>query len=125
MSILPKQRRSLEQTIQTLRRDLLQAEQRETQTRNFSHSANTANMSDDAYAKFLEGANDTGATTQESKSYKTKSVNTSVPKALESVEEYYTSDADEPFEPVSLAYEGRDISAGKAYSPLPFLRNCV
>jgi hypothetical protein len=119
-----KENLSLEQTIETLRQDLLHAEQREprtrgasaTQTRNFSHSANTANMSDDAYAKFLEGANDTGATAQETKSYKTKSVNTNVPKALESVEEYYTSDADEPFEPVSLEYEGRDVDAGKPYS---------
>jgi hypothetical protein len=120
-----KERPSLEHTIQTLRLDLLQAEQREIQTRgisapqtrNFSHGANRANMSDDAYSKFLEGANDTGATTQESKSYTTKSVNTKVPKALESVEEYYTSDADEPFEPVSLEYEGRDISAGTPHAP--------
>lgn len=124
-----KENFSLEQTIQTLRQDLLQAEQRETrtrgasaiQTRNFSHTAKTANMSDDAYAKFLEGANDTGATAQETKSYKTKSVNTNVPKALESVEEYYTSDADEPFEPVSLEYEGRDVDAGKPYSLLLML----
>jgi hypothetical protein len=73
-------------------------------------------MSDDAYSKFLEGANDTGATAQESKSYKTKSVNTNVPKALERLEEYYTSDADEPFEPVSLEFEGSDVSAGEATS---------
>jgi hypothetical protein len=113
------------QTIQILRQDLLRSGERQTtqkrdisplQTQSFSHTASIANMSDDAYSKFLEGANDTGATTQESKSYKTKSVNTNVPKALESVEEYYSSDADEPFEPVSLEFEGSDISAGKANS---------
>jgi hypothetical protein len=78
--------------------------------------------SDAAYASFLDKANqDTGATQQQSsgsakKSYGTKSVDTAVPKALEQVEEYYVSDADEPFEPVALAFSGKDISAS-TYSP--------
>jgi hypothetical protein len=75
-------------------------------------------MSSDAdYAAFLDKANqDTGAAEQQStsskKSYGTKSVDTAVPKALEQVEEYYVSDADEPFEPVALKYDGSSISAG-------------
>jgi hypothetical protein len=79
----------------------------------------TRTMSSDAdYASFLDKANqDTGAAQQQSsssakKSYGTKSVDTAVPKALEQVEEYYVSDADEPFEPVALAYNGSAITAG-------------
>jgi hypothetical protein len=76
-------------------------------------------MSDADYEAFLNKANqDTGggeATTQ-SQSYGTKSVNTEVPKALESVQEYYTSDADEPFEPVALNYDGDSVSARKFYA---------
>ena len=73
-------------------------------------------MSSDAeYAAFLDKANedvqpaaqqDVGKT-----GYGTKSVNTAVPKALESVEEYYVSDADEPFEPVALEFDGSSVSA--------------
>ncbi|KAF2830057.1 hypothetical protein CC86DRAFT_367936 [Ophiobolus disseminans] len=79
------------------------------------HTART--MSSDAdYASFLDKANqDTGAAQQQStsskKSYGTKSVDTAVPKALEQVEEYYVSDADEPFEPVALKFGGESISA--------------
>ncbi|KAH7392779.1 hypothetical protein BKA66DRAFT_458282 [Pyrenochaeta sp. MPI-SDFR-AT-0127] len=74
------------------------------------------NMSSDAdYASFLDKANqDTGSVAQQDaskKSFGTKSVNTAVPKALEQVEEYYTSDADEPFEPVALTFDGGDVSA--------------
>lgn len=76
--------------------------------------------SDEDYAAFLDKANqDTGGATTQSKQYGTKSVNTAVPKALEQVEEYYTSDADEPFEPVSLTYSGKDsVSAGKLAASL-------
>jgi hypothetical protein len=79
-------------------------------------------MSSDAdYASFLDKANqDTGAVEQQSssnkKSYGTKSVDTAVPKVLEQVEEYYVSDADEPFEPVSLKYDGSSITAGMSPS---------
>jgi hypothetical protein len=75
-------------------------------------------MSDADYEAFLNKANqDMGgneATAQSKKSYGTKSVNTAVPKALESVQEYYTSDADEPFEPVALEFEKDELSAGKS-----------
>jgi hypothetical protein len=76
-------------------------------------------MSSDAdYASFLDKANqDTGAAEQQDasskkKSYSTKSVDTAVPKVLEQVEEYYVSDADEPFEPVALKFGGSELSAG-------------
>jgi hypothetical protein len=72
--------------------------------------------SDTDYASFLDKANQgTGAAEQQTsakKSYGTKSVDTAVPKALEQVEEYYISDADEPFEPVALRYDGSSVSAG-------------
>lgn len=74
-------------------------------------------MSDADYTAFLDKANqNTGgaAAQQEGTKYGTKSVNTAIPKVLEEVEEYFTSDADEPFEPVSLSYKGdEEISAGE------------
>ncbi|CAE7025945.1 hypothetical protein CFE70_003688 [Pyrenophora teres f. teres 0-1] len=74
-------------------------------------------MSSDAdYAAFLDKANqDIGSTetrdASQKQGYGTKSVNTAVPKMLEQVEEYYVSDADEPFEPVALSFEGSSVSA--------------
>lgn len=73
--------------------------------------------SDEDYAAFLEKANqdpsDGKASAQSGKKPGTKSVDTEVPKALEQVDEYYTSDADEPFEPVSLKWKGDELpSAG-------------
>ena len=77
-------------------------------------------MSSDAdYTAFLDKANQDVAPAEQQdlskKGYGTKSVNTSVPKVLESVEEYYVSDADEPFEPVALEFEGESVSAGMVY----------
>ncbi|KAF2029032.1 hypothetical protein EK21DRAFT_113255 [Setomelanomma holmii] len=73
---------------------------------------------DDDYAAFLDKANqDTGdaqqqdASSKKKKSYGTKSVDIAVPKVLEQVEEYYVSDADEPFEPVALKFDGKEITA--------------
>ena len=68
--------------------------------------------SDEAYGSFLEQANqDTGAANASTTSKKTatKSVNTEVPQVLEKVEQYYTSDADEPFEPVSLKWKSKNM----------------
>lgn len=83
-------------------------------------------MSSDAdYASFLDKANqDTGAgdVSAKSKSVKTKAVNAAVPKALEEVEEYYVSDADEPFEPVSLKWEKASLpSTGTNHTDLSSL----
>jgi hypothetical protein len=76
----------------------------------------TRSMSSDAeYAAFLDKANqDVAPAVQQDlskKGYGTKSVNTAVPKALEGVEDYYVSDADEPFEPVALEFSGESVSA--------------
>lgn len=73
-------------------------------------------MSSDAeHAAFLDKANqDVAPAVQQDlskKGYGTKSVNTAVPKALEGVEDYYVSDADEPFEPVALEFSGESVSA--------------
>lgn len=65
--------------------------------------------SDNAYSNFLEQANqDTGASNGSVKpdTINTKSVDTEVPVQLQNVEQYYTSETDEPFEPVSLKWTG-------------------
>ena len=69
-------------------------------------------MSDDAYSSFLDQANqDTGASkaSTKSKSATTKAVDTDVPVALQNVDQYYTSESDEPFEPVSLKWSGKNM----------------
>jgi hypothetical protein len=70
--------------------------------------------SDEDYSNFLDKANqDTGAsrasTQPRSKPVGTKSLDTDVPKHLEGIEEYYVSEADEPFEPVSLQWNEDDL----------------
>lgn len=68
--------------------------------------------SDDAYSAFLEQANqDTGAgrTSTQSSSATAKAIDTDVPVLLQKVEQYYTSEADEPFEPVSLSWSGSNM----------------
>lgn len=71
--------------------------------------------SDDAYMSFLDKANAdlnagrSQATQQgaaETARTETVDANTQVPAALTSVDAYYVSDADEPFEPVALHWEG-------------------
>lgn len=68
--------------------------------------------SDDAYGAFLDQANqDTGArkaSTTHSSPAESKTVNTEVPALLQKVERFgtYTSEADEPFEPVGLRWDG-------------------
>lgn len=71
--------------------------------------------SDDAYGAFLDQANqDTSASktsTKRSSPAETKTVNTEVPALLQKVERFgtYTSEADEPFEPVSLRWDGDEL----------------
>ena len=68
--------------------------------------------SDDDYVAFLEKANqDTGASSlsAQSKPISTRSVDAEVPQILQQVDEYYISDADEPFEPVSLKWDGKGL----------------
>ena len=69
-------------------------------------------MSDDAYSSFLDQANqDTGTSkaSTTSKSTATKAVDSDVPITLQEVDQYYTSEADEPFEPVSLKWSGKNM----------------
>ena len=69
-------------------------------------------MSDDAYSSFLDQANqDTGASkaTTKSKAASTKAVDTDVPVTLQKMDQYFTSESDEPFEPVSLKWSGKNI----------------
>lgn len=76
--------------------------------------------SDADYAAFLDKANqDTGASaaTAAQSRIGTKAVDTEVPASLRQVDEYLMSDADEPFEPVSLKW-GKDSlpSQGTSFS---------
>jgi hypothetical protein len=68
--------------------------------------------SDQEYANFLEKANqDTGSSSNEVKTSgfaQTKAVDSAVPKSLKSVDAFYQSDTDEPFEPVALKYGKQD-----------------
>ncbi|KAL6232270.1 hypothetical protein BDW75DRAFT_243139 [Aspergillus navahoensis] len=69
--------------------------------------------SDDAYMSFLDKANadlDSGLSQQASTSQQARTetvdVNVKVPTSLTTVDAYYISDTDEPFEPVALKWEG-------------------
>ena len=93
---------------------------RDTSSRRFrlsyrdTYRASLSMSSDEAYSSFLDQANqDTGASKAKgstgSSSVGTKAVDTDVPATLQSIEQYYTSDADEPFEPVSLRWTGPNM----------------
>lgn len=78
--------------------------------------------SDDAYGSFLEQTNqDTGASdvSTTSKKTTTKAVDTDVPVKLQQVEQYYTSEADEPFEPVSLKWGGNNMPSESRFLTKP------
>ena len=68
--------------------------------------------SDEDYGNFLDKANQgTGsskASAQSTSKPSTKSVDTDIPGPLQKIEKYYTSEADEPFEPVSLKWDGKN-----------------
>ncbi|OJD35899.1 uncharacterized protein BKCO1_140002 [Diplodia corticola] len=76
--------------------------------------------SDEDYAAFLDKANqDTGSVpSAQSKSIKTKAVDSEVPQVLLQVEEYYISDADEPFEPVSLKWNSESLPSQDEFAKL-------
>ena len=86
--------------------------------------------SDEQYGSFLDQANqDTGAgagkaaaaaapassTSRSAGAQQLKTTDTEVPTALEGVEEFYTSESDEPFEVVSLKWEGRAMCSEGVY----------
>jgi hypothetical protein len=67
--------------------------------------------SDEAYMSFLDKVNEVASDSQEQQgtgTIKTETVHSSlsVPKPLQSVDTYYISDTDEPFEPVALKWNG-------------------
>lgn len=66
--------------------------------------------SDDAYTSFLDKANEdvSGDSSKQGATIKTSTVHSSlsVPNALKSIDAYYVSETDEPFEPVALKWEG-------------------
>lgn len=73
--------------------------------------------SDEAYSSFLDQANqDTGASTTSTTSSPatTKAVDTEIPASLLKVKQYYTSEADEPFEPVALGWSGNNMPTNSA-----------
>ncbi|KAL8730277.1 MAG: hypothetical protein Q9166_004160 [cf. Caloplaca sp. 2 TL-2023] len=77
--------------------------------------------SDDAYNSFLGQANqETGASksSTSAQSATTKAVNTEIPVRLQGVEQYYTSEADEPFEPVSLQWDGNNMPSENEFADL-------
>ncbi|KAM0796143.1 hypothetical protein BDR22DRAFT_868186 [Usnea florida] len=78
-------------------------------------------MSDDTYSSFLDQANqDTGASkpSTKSKSVATKAVDTDVPVVLQEVDQYYTSESDEPFVPVSLKWSGKNMPSENEFGKL-------
>ena len=84
--------------------------------------------SDDAYASFLDQANqDTGAGEAESRGggggKQLKTADTEVPAPLKELDTYYTSETDEKFEGVALKWEGKgNIDEGEWF---PFWRDVV
>ncbi len=85
-------------------------------------------MSDDAYSSFLDKANqDTGASkaSTQSKPASTKAVDTEVPATLQGVEQYYVSEADEPFEPVSLKWGGKNMPSESMHYIMENLRRSL
>ncbi|MCJ1482415.1 hypothetical protein MMC06_002579 [Schaereria dolodes] len=77
--------------------------------------------SDEAYSSFLERANqDTGtsSTSTKTSSAATKTVDTDVPAPLQTIEQYYVSEADEPFVPVSLKWTGRSMPSEYEFKDL-------
>lgn len=96
-------------------------------SRSISSSTAARSMSsDDAYGSFLEQANqDTGASniSTTSKNTTTKAVDTDVPVRLQKVEQYYTSEADEPFEPVSLKWGRNNMPSESQFYKSPLLSN--
>lgn len=80
--------------------------------------------SDEAYGAFLDQANqDTGTSKEDSittTAMNTKSVDTEVPHQLQNIKQYYTSEVDEPFEPVSLKWNGSKLpTESKNFYPGP------
>ena len=87
-----------------------------------SSHPSAANMSDDeGYSNFLDKANKQSNSSKNvstaSKPTSTKTVDTEVPVQLQKIDQYYTSEADEPFEPVSLKWTGKNMPSESKLLP--------
>ncbi|CAG8918239.1 unnamed protein product [Penicillium salamii] len=82
-----------------------------------SFSTTHTMASDDAYMSFLDKANADVSPKSQQGGIQTQTVHStlSVPKALQSIEIYYISETDEPFEPVALKWD----EAAKGTWPSP------
>ncbi|KAH0556666.1 hypothetical protein GP486_005529 [Trichoglossum hirsutum] len=76
--------------------------------------------SDEAYAAFLDKANETPLAGGNSsiQSVETKAIDTSVPASLQSIDKYYVSEADEPFTPVGLKWNGKGFPSKDEFRDL-------
>ncbi|MCJ1418985.1 hypothetical protein MMC32_005336 [Xylographa parallela] len=77
--------------------------------------------SDEAYSAFLDQANqDTGASDASTQSShpQLKATDTDIPATLQNIDQTYTSEADEPFEPVSLKWTGRSMPSENDFAGL-------
>ncbi|CAG8011566.1 unnamed protein product [Penicillium olsonii] len=76
--------------------------------------------SDDAYMSFLDKANTDVSGDKPQTSAQTTTVTSSlpVPKPLQSLNLYYTSDTDEPFEPIALNWDGAKWPTADQFSSL-------
>ncbi|KAI4215768.1 MAG: hypothetical protein LQ351_001755 [Letrouitia transgressa] len=76
--------------------------------------------SDDAYSAFLDKANqDSGGSERFTESQSSlRATSTEVPKQLQQVEKYFSSETDEPFEPVSFKWEGKDLPSESEFQDL-------
>lgn len=86
-------------------------------------------MSDEAYSSFLAQANqDTGESeaSADPKSAATKDIDTyvNVPADLQKVQQDYTSESDEPFEPVSLKWGGKKMPSESMLTSTALLPAC-
>jgi hypothetical protein len=75
--------------------------------------------SDEEYQAFLDKANSdvSGANTSTSKPKSTANTS-SVPAALQNIDAFYSTDSDEPFEPIALEYDGKKVPSAKELGEL-------
>lgn len=68
--------------------------------------------SDDSYADFLDQANqdpNPGKASASSAPSKAPASDRKIPQSLQKIDREYTTESDEPFEPVALKYEGKNL----------------
>lgn len=85
--------------------------------------------SDDAYSSFLDKANqDTGASASTQSTFKSASKTArkqDVHSAIAEIDEYYVSESDEPFEPVTFDWDQDTLDECEYRHVAPVLVACV